>query len=44
MFSGFQGSLSFPVVFRIISLGIPLLSGIIAENMKPDAGAPLERN
>lgn len=44
MFSGFQGSISFPVVFRVMSLGCPLFSGIIAENMKPDAVAPLERN
>lgn len=44
MLSGFQGSISFPVVFRVMSLGTPLFSGIIAENMKPDAVAPLERN
>lgn len=42
MFSGLQGSISFPVVFRIMSVGTPLL--FIAENMKPDAGALLERN
>ena len=53
---GFQGSVSFPValgfvlelgrtvVFRIQSLGTPLLSGVIAENVKPDIDAALERN
>lgn len=41
---GFVLELQRPVVFRIQSLGSPSLSGVVAENVKPNIDAPLERN
>lgn len=44
MVFGFVLELGGTVVFRVQSLGTPLHSGVIAENMKLNIDVPLERN